>query len=93
MPVFAVTYRYGAGTDAVRDEVRPAHRAWLAEQNAAGRVLASGPKPGKPEALLVWSAQDEAELEGFLANDPFAAASVIDRTTIEAWDPVIGPWG
>ncbi|GMA26071.1 hypothetical protein GCM10025864_38300 [Luteimicrobium album] len=41
-PVFAVLYTY-TDDPTTRDEVRPAHRAYLAELLGRGILLASGP--------------------------------------------------
>ena len=70
MPIFAAAYVYHHDEDhvATRDEVRPAHRAWLLEQDA---LRMSGPTDDD-NALLVFEADSAAEVEAHLDGDPFA---------------------
>ena len=41
MTVFAVEYVYAADSGAIRDETRPAHRAWLSDLADEGALLAA----------------------------------------------------
>ncbi|GAA1977140.1 hypothetical protein GCM10009838_41860 [Catenulispora subtropica] len=91
MARFAVEYVYTADT-AKRDEVRPAHRAFLAAQQGEVRLLVSGPWANGTGALLVFEAEDEAALRATLEHDPFAEADLVSRVRINEWTPVLGPW-
>lgn len=91
MPTFAVTYQYGAAPEQLA-EIRPAHRQWLADELASGNLLASGPMVNVPAALLIWQANDAAELSAKLDHDPFDIAGFISERIIEEWNPVFGPW-
>lgn len=91
MTVYAVTYHYGATPEEL-DAVRPTHRAWLAEQLAADKLLASGPMVGLPTALLIWRSDSLEELNHLLNLDPFDQAGFIAERTITEWNPVFGPW-
>lgn len=92
MPTYAVQYTYDERAD-VRDVVRPAHRAYLAELAEAGHLRGSGPYVGgTPGALLVFAADDEQHLQGLLANDPFHLEGLISATDVRQWDVVLGPW-
>lgn len=91
MAIYAVTYHYGASPEEL-DAVRPIHRAWLAEQLNAGRLLASGPMIGIPTALLIWQSDDLEQLNTLLNHDPFDQAGFIAERTISEWNPVFGPW-
>lgn len=91
MPTYAVTYAYNATPEQLT-EVRPIHREWLAEQLAAGHLLASGPMVDVPAALLIWKANSATELATTLDNDPFDIAGFIGERIIEEWNPVFGPW-
>ena len=42
MPFFAVQYTYRPAKAALRDQHRPVHREWLAEEHSAGNVLILG---------------------------------------------------
>lgn len=89
--IVAVTYRYTEDT-ALRDEVRAEHRAYLRELADSGSLLLSGPfGAGAPAgALLVFRADDEAQVQGWLDADPFAVRGVVAATTLAEWDPVLG---
>jgi uncharacterized protein len=91
MNFYAVTYFYVADEETL-SEVRPIHRAWLAEQLEAGRLLASGPKVDTSGALLIWKANSVEDLAELLDHDPFDLAGCIGERVIEQWNPVFGPW-
>jgi uncharacterized protein YciI len=92
MPVFAVTYRYTDDTT-TRDAVRPVHREYLRALADRGALLLSGPYgPDEPAgALLLFRAEDKAQVKALIDDDPFTAAGVISTAGIAHWDPVIGP--
>lgn len=94
MAFYAVTYRY-SDDEQTRLEVRPTHREWLAKLADSGMLMASGPLANvqQPGALLIFQADDKANVEDLLTNDPFAEARVITETTIDEWDIVIGGFG
>ena len=91
MSVFVVTYGYSAD-EIELNQIRPTHRVWLKEQLDSGRLLASGPMVDRPSALLVWSADSMEELNALLDQDPFEIAGMIGERTIEAWNPIFGPF-
>jgi uncharacterized protein YciI len=88
---FAVEYVYTADT-AKRDEIRPAHRAFLAEAQERGQLLVSGPWANNTGALLIFEAEDEAALKELLEHDPFAEADLVSRVRINEYHPVLGSW-
>jgi uncharacterized protein YciI len=90
MSVYAVEYVYAPEEAAVRDEHRPAHRAWLANLVESGNVLTSGPFADGAGALLIFQAEDQAALNQLLAQDPFSIAGGIAGAKITEWSPVIG---
>ncbi|MFJ4028077.1 YciI family protein [Paenarthrobacter sp. NPDC089989] len=90
MTVFAVEYVYVAESGALRDEARPAHRAWLGDLAEEGKLLASGPYGDGAGALLVFKSKDEAELNELLKKDPFADAGAIAGIRTTEWSPIIG---
>jgi uncharacterized protein len=87
MPIYAVTYGYHAGSDAARDQARPTHRAFLAEQD---ELLLSGPTD--EGALLIFEAKSAAELEELLDEDPFWTHDLVAERMIVEWKPATGPW-
>ncbi|WP_433656558.1 YciI family protein [Nocardia sp. CA-128927] len=90
MPIFAVHYTYSEATVPGRDTHRPAHRAWLADQLAAGAQLTSGPYPDGSGALILFQAEDAGALDALLAQDPFAQQKLIDDVRVVEWLPVLG---
>ncbi|MEY3933984.1 MAG: hypothetical protein RLZZ606_583 [Actinomycetota bacterium] len=91
MSTFAVTYTFSAEPEEV-NQIRPTHREWLAEQLAEGSLLASGPMVDRPAALLIFKAESIEQLNALLDQDPYEIAGVIGERTIEAWNPVFGPF-
>lgn len=88
MGLFVVRYDYRDGSETTRDDRRPEHRAWLAEQSS---LRMSGPTSDNG-AVLIFEATDAAALGEVLDQDPFAAARTIERRVISAWTPVSGSW-
>jgi len=94
MTVFAVQYTYDERAGR-RDEVRPVHRAFLADLHRAGSLLASGPladDDGAPGALLVVTAASATLAAALLDDDPFAREGLIASRVIRGWTQVYGPW-
>ena len=88
MPIFCAAYSYDPGAGATLDEVRPAHRDWLATQPA---LLASGPTDAGG-AILVWEGASASEVEAVLDEDPFHVAGVVAERRVVGWDIVRGRW-
>ncbi|WP_427016951.1 YciI family protein [Pseudarthrobacter sp. P1] len=90
MSVYAVEYVYAPEEAQIRDDHRPAHRAWLSALVESGNVLASGPFGDGAGALLIFQAEDESTLNQILSQDPFSIAGGIAGAKITEWNPVIG---
>ena len=90
MNIFAVEYVYDADSAKIRDEHRPRHREWLAGLVEEGRVLASGPFVDGAGALLIFTAEDEADLHSLLKQDPFASVGAISGMKTTQWQPGTG---
>jgi uncharacterized protein YciI len=84
--ISVVLYEYDDNT-AVRDELRPAHRAFLDSREG---LLLSGPTAAGG-AVIVYQAEP-AELETWLDDDPFWAAGTISRRVVTEWTPGMGSW-
>ena len=85
MQHFVVTYEYSQDTEK-RDALRAGHRAFLADQ---AQLLISGPTDDDG-AVLVFRAQDAAEVGALLDQDPFTIEGVVASRSIRGWDPVLG---
>lgn len=88
MATFAVVYTF-ADNEAVRLETRPKHREYLKTLLDAGNIVLSGPFVDDTGALLVIEADSREEVEGFLANDPYRDAGVVDNAMVKEWNIVM----
>lgn len=91
MATFLVDYTFTADTAAIRDESRPAHRAWLSNLCDEGILKASGPYPDGLGALLIFQTSDEDALKELIQHDPYVPVDAIEATSIRGWTPVFGP--
>lgn len=82
-----MTYAYTPDT-AARDEVRPAHRAWLASLGEP--LVVSGPTDADG-AFLVFEAGSAAAVEALVDADPFVLdGRVVGSHAVVGWTPVLG---
>jgi uncharacterized protein YciI len=89
MALFALQLKF---TDPDRRmEVRPAHRDYLTELYAAGKLHAAGPFGDQTGALLIYDVADEAEVRDILAKDPYTAADVYEIVTLQEWLKLFPP--
>jgi len=91
MATFAVTYTYSASSESLA-EIRPIHRAYLADLLATDVLLASGPFVDAEGALLIVRADSVEAVAEILDKDPFDIAGFISERAITEWNPVFGPW-
>jgi len=82
-----VLYDYAEGSEAARDELRPAHRAFL---DSGGDLVLSGPTAAGG-AVIVYEAEP-AELEAWLDDDPFWTAGTISSRVVTEWTIGMGSW-
>ena len=79
------------GKDEQRKALFEAHRAHL--RSGMARIVQSGPlfdTDAKRGALVVFEAEDLAEVERFNAADPYVVNGVYDRIELLRWDKTIG---
>ncbi len=69
---------------------RPAHREYLREQVAQGKLLMAGPFADESGGLIIFEAEDDAEVGEIIANDPFTTEGVFATTEIRPWTLVAG---
>jgi uncharacterized protein YciI len=97
MTLYAVTYRY-IDDEARLAELRPAHRAHLADLFEAGSLVASGPlglvgaeeAPRPSGALIVIRASYPDEALAILDADPFWVRGLIAQRDAREWTLVFG---
>lgn len=87
MALFAVAITF-VDNEERRLKVRPTHREYLQTLLDAGKLHESGPYTDDSGALLIYDAENEAEVKEILANDPYTAGGVIGDTTIKEWNVV-----
>lgn len=85
MALFAVAITFVEDEER-RLKVRPTHREYLQTLLDAGKLHESGPYTDDSGALLIYDAENEAEVKEILANDPYTAGGVIGDTTIKEWN-------
>ena len=75
----------------LREDGRPAHRAYLVEsgvvQQAGPFLNADGAMCG---SLILIDVEDQAAAEAWAANDPYAKAGLFAATSVRPWNRVIG---
>jgi uncharacterized protein YciI len=64
------------------------HRAFLRENYANGRFIASGPRVPRKGGVILARGGDRAELERILDDDPFKREGVAGYTVLE-FDPIM----
>ncbi|RJQ84400.1 YciI family protein [Amycolatopsis panacis] len=73
-------------------DVRPRHRAYLNEHAAQGRVAVAGPLGDDTGGLGLWQAENEAELQTLIDNDPYYLEGVVAERSVREFRPVLGSW-
>ncbi len=82
MKYFLVNIRYIVPIEKVI-EITPEHRAYLKKQYDAGRLLFSGPRVPRTAGVLFARAEDSADIEKMIANDPFKTKGIGEYEVIE----------
>lgn len=95
MPFFAFMGIDRAGTEALRQQNREAHRQHLRETHADCRLVSGGPLLTDAEgpmcgSLLIFEAGSLAAVERVLAADPYAVAGLFERTELRALAWTVG---
>lgn len=65
--------------------VRPDHRTYLSRMHAEGRLEMAGPWADDTGALLIYRAEDEAEMKAILAGDPYMKEDVAQVASLTEW--------
>lgn len=89
MTRFAAILEYTTDADRL-NEVRPTHREYLQSLLDSGKLDCSGPFPDGSGALIIYLAEDLAEAQVLLANDPFSKNGLITGATLKEWNIVMG---
>jgi uncharacterized protein YciI len=88
---FALFYEYVPDVLEKRTPFRAGHLALARELNAAGKLLLAGAfDPPTDGALFVFRADSAAEVEAFVAKDPYVKNGVVTRHRVRPWNVVVG---
>jgi uncharacterized protein YciI len=94
MQTYFVLRRRGPGFDADAPvEGQPdwdGHAACMIRLAKAGALLFSGPFGEREGALLIFRAEREAQVEAYVAEDPWTEIGVLVTERIACWDVRIG---
>jgi uncharacterized protein YciI len=88
---FVLAYDYVPDVLARRAPFRADHLALARASHAAGKLLLAGAfDPPTDGALLVFEAESAAEVEAFVAADPYVRNGVVTGHRIRPWNVVVG---
>ena len=79
---FVIESTYVAEIEKIDDQLA-AHRAHLEQGFQSGMLLASGPQLPRTGGMILARAKEKAEVEAFLARDPFALAGLSEYRVVE----------
>jgi uncharacterized protein YciI len=88
---FAVVLRYSASVED-RDANKPAHKSYLKAVFDSGKLVVGGPFTSGIGGLLLFSVDDQKELDAIVKEEPFYKLGFY---TYEAWEwgPTLGKDG
>ena len=88
---FILSYDYVPDVLEKRAPHRPDHLVLAREYHAAGKLLlAGGFAPPTAGAVFVFKDDSTAEVEAFVARDPYVKHGVVTRHRVRPWTVVIG---
>ena len=70
--------------------VRPRHRDYLNRLIESGEVIAAGPWADDLGGFTIFNVEDRDELDGLIAQDPYATENVAAKRTVREWKPLFG---
>jgi len=91
MPLWVIEYTYDERAH-LRDQHRPAHRAYLGGLLDTGDMLAFGRYDDAevPGALLIARAESKEQVEDMVRRDPFVIQGLVPAHRIRRWAGQIG---
>jgi uncharacterized protein YciI len=86
MPHWVIEYAYDDRSH-LRDQHRPAHRAYLGGLLATGEMVAFGryDDADAPGALLLATAETKDEVEDMVRRDPFVIQGLVPTYRVRRW--------
>lgn len=87
--LFVLTYEYVEDILELRAPHRDAHLAHVDRWSREGRLAMAGATGDPPSgALFVFEAEGPAQVEEFVASDPYGNAGLVTAANIEPWNLV-----
>jgi hypothetical protein len=86
--IFAATVTFGPDLSRI-PELRPAHRAYLAQLRDAGKLALSGAFADHRGGLNIFEAASAEEVDALLKADPYTGPGIFQSWEIRAWNIVI----
>jgi uncharacterized protein YciI len=68
--------------------LRPAHREYMAQLSAEGRLVAAGPFSDGSGALFIYAADSVAAAEEIVAADPYQVGGAFASYRLSQWEVV-----
>jgi uncharacterized protein YciI len=88
---FVLSYEYVPDVLEKRTPFRGDHLALARELHAAGKlVLAGAFDPPTEGAMFIFDVASAADVEAFVARDPYVKNGVVTRHRIRPWNVVVG---
>jgi len=84
---FAAVIEYSSDLSRLQ-EIRPAHREYLASLRDTGKLAISGPFTDGPGALIVLEAENKEQVDEIISSDPLTKAGIFQKWTVRQWNPV-----
>jgi uncharacterized protein YciI len=89
--LYVLTYDYVPDVLEKRTPHRAGHLALIQEFHGAGKILYAGAfDPPTDGALFIFQAGAPAEVEAFVARDPYVKNGVVTGHRVRPWNVVVG---
>jgi uncharacterized protein YciI len=89
---YAATITFGPDLSRLT-ELRPLHRAYLAELRDAGKLVLSGPFSDRRGGMTIFEAGSEQEVDEILKADPYAKNGIFASWEVREWTIVMANRG
>lgn len=92
MRIYVVEYAYDPSIAAIKDELRPSHRAFMRELESQGRLLSTGKliDSHSTHSLSLVLAENANEALEILDDDPYYTQGFVTKRIAREWMPVVG---
>ena len=84
---YAVTTKYTSNASTIA-AARPAHREYLKGLADQGRLVMSGPFGDDSGGLFIYEADDAAQVENWIRQDPFTRSGVFVSWDVRPWNVI-----